>query len=518
MKKIHTLACASLFFLSYIMEESLNAQTVFQKYVSDIIEYQKIMASPADSSYILAGSTRNSAGVYDLCAAKINRQGAVMWSTIYSSDNEDFLYSVSVAKNGDIVMGASCPNSEGHYDFAILKIDPSGKLLWNKLYATQGSDMLQYIKQTENGEIVAVGNSRMTNIPWVLKLSSDGNIIWSKMYGHNLTGSEVKGLGATYTTDGGILLFGEYKGQNFISKINSDGSTAWAKVHTVASYINYPSVLYPVSDGGLLVSGKQQDCSNGTCTVRFATVKINKDGTFGWMNSIQKYSGEVRNVLENKDQSYTFIGQLTDSLSKLVLIQTDISGKIKWAKSYGNYDSYGEYAWMEATPDNGFIFMGVERSNALLIKTDQQGNATCGVKDLLLTTSSISIPSSNNLILPTLKDSITISTIPYKVMPITLTVSNACALTSALEKNSLPAVQIMPNPCKENFTVHVPAEGRFDNATFELYDTFGRRMMLQPVHSGNFTIATQQLSKGIYFCSIRSSNGYTLHAQKVVVE
>src|SRR5690606_13464170 len=108
-------------------------------------------------------------------------------------------------------------NSRGGQDFWVLKLDSNGNILWQKTYGGSADDFLVTTHQTSDGGFIIGGysysdisgdkteNSRGESDYWILKLDPAGNIEWQKTFG----GDEYDNFGSlVITNDGGYLLAG----------------------------------------------------------------------------------------------------------------------------------------------------------------------------------------------------------------------------------------------------------------------------------------------------------------------
>lgn len=113
----------------------------------------------------------------------------------------------------------------GGQDFWVLKLDSDGDINWEKVYGSGGSDILRSIQQTSDGGYVAAGYASIlgSTRAWATKLDSDGNIVWEKAYKGDILNS------IQQTSDGGFVAAGVTESfgssSNFwVIKLGSDGN------------------------------------------------------------------------------------------------------------------------------------------------------------------------------------------------------------------------------------------------------------------------------------------------------
>jgi hypothetical protein len=190
----------------------------------------------------------------DFWVLKLNRRGELEWSKYYGGSFTDTpLGIVKTTDNGFILVGSSdsndvdIKNNKGSYDFWVIKLSSNGVLLWEKSFGGSEIDEARAISASHDGSFIVVGDTRSSDGDinlnngaadiWVLKISTDGNLIWEKTFGG--TGFDVA-QSISMTQDNGFVIAGSSrssdngftnKGQNdaLILKINSEGVLEWQK-------------------------------------------------------------------------------------------------------------------------------------------------------------------------------------------------------------------------------------------------------------------------------------------------
>lgn len=498
-----------------LISQSSSAQLQFQKYFSDLTEYQALSTSAIDNSYVIAASTSSNSGL-NFSTVKMNAHGEVIWHKTYTSLNDDYLRNMVTTPSGDVLLGGYKLNSDGHFDFSLMKLNALGNLQWYKTYGTTNMDITVYTGITTTGDIFLVGNTETDTNKHitVLKINNDGNIIWNKIYGSSFgPGKNINVLAATVTKDGGIAVFGNDNSKSYLTKINTDGVISFSALHTdIASAFEGNSCIKQTSDQGFIFCGKIKDCTLDVCTYRFALMKMDEDGNITWSkNENQKYTGEGKSVFETADGGFVSIGQLSDAnSSKLTVFKTDANGLLAWAKTYGRVDSYGEYAGMDTTADGGFIFLGFEEAKALYIKSNENGNSKCNEQLLNPTFVDAPLPKSIPATFPELAINNLITTIDCTESELLVENSFVCdeALTIDTHKNN-DKFLAYPNPFKESTVIEI-SDPDFSTKKLQvnLYNAIGKKIIVQniPLNNNRIIILRNGIPPGIYFYEIRNEN------------
>ena len=118
---------------------------------------------------------------------------------------------VGDTRSNDVMVSSN----NGAADVWIIKITPSGNLLWEKNYGGSGFDTAQDIVKLDDGYIIT-GSSRSAdgdvtvnkgqNDLWVFKIDFEGNLIWEQSVG----GSNIDfGYGVTFLDNGTVISAGD---------------------------------------------------------------------------------------------------------------------------------------------------------------------------------------------------------------------------------------------------------------------------------------------------------------------
>lgn len=161
----------------------------------------------ADNGYIIVGGSdsqdtdiSSNIGSYDFWVIKISETGTLVWEKNYGGDEIDEAW--SIVKSGDgnfLIAGDTRSNnvdvssSIGAADLWLIKISPSGELLWEKTIGGTGFDVARDISATQDGGFLLAGSSRSNDVDisenkgqndaLAIKVDSNGNIEWEATIG-----------------------------------------------------------------------------------------------------------------------------------------------------------------------------------------------------------------------------------------------------------------------------------------------------------------------------------------------
>ena len=235
------------------------------------------------------GNSLTSHGVGEFWGTKIDEEGTVQWRGYFGGTNNDRAHGVVQTNDGGFVMAGftesddfDISNTNGSYDFWVVKVDSFGNLIWEKSFGGEGIEVSYDIANTSDNGFVVVGNTFSTNGDillnhgesdmWMIKLDEEGNLIWEQTYG----GSQFDlAQAVVQSKDGGFLITGNTKsddkdsslnnGENdiWLVKTNAFGDLVWEKSFG-GSGLDFGFDLLENTDGSILIVGESSSTDFGS--------------------------------------------------------------------------------------------------------------------------------------------------------------------------------------------------------------------------------------------------------------
>ncbi|HEX9862967.1 MAG TPA: hypothetical protein VGB11_06785 [Candidatus Bathyarchaeia archaeon] len=213
----------------------------------------------SDGNYVLVGNTMETNGENVAWLLKANEQGDILWNKTFTGG----FYVRSVIETND--RGCAIAGSWRN-DFWFAKIDSNSNLQWSRPYAYGDASDAHYVssiaKTNDGGYVLAgtgVWRASGGNVPWLIKINSQGHEQWSLPYGHIAS----DGFNSVMQTDddGYILALSN---SAVLLRTHSSGSEQWNMTYADVS-MSLPSLsvfpfysavaLIRTSDGGYAVVG-----------------------------------------------------------------------------------------------------------------------------------------------------------------------------------------------------------------------------------------------------------------------
>lgn len=176
--------------VSKLIKLSSSGATEWSVYIDSPNRDKKVIQT-SDGGYMMVGE------IFDgnterrvVWIAKISTNGTVIWTHTYFESNATAGVDIQElsGNNGYIILAESSVNEpSGNSNITVLRVGPTGTLVWQKDYGNVTyDDTPTSIVQLADGNFIFSGEtytpSTLEDI-WVVKIDPSGNIIWGKTYG-----------------------------------------------------------------------------------------------------------------------------------------------------------------------------------------------------------------------------------------------------------------------------------------------------------------------------------------------
>ena len=342
------------------------------------------------SYYNLNGDTNQ-----DFLTIKYRPNGDTAWTRRYcapSNPGEDIPYALTVRGNCLYVTGQSwTSNSPERYDYATLKYDTSGNLLWDRRYhggaGSSSYEAARAIAVDRQGNVYVTGFSNHDPISAydyvTVKYDASGNQQWVARYNGPLD-MEDEACALALDSSGNYLYVTGYSynpSADYLTvKYNTaTGETVWTRRHNGSADANdFATAIAADPAGGVYVTGYSHDSIGG---YNYTTLKYSAQGIREW---IDVYDGPAGNtdqawaVAVDADGNAYVTGESYDALlyGDFATIKYDRYGSREWVARYNGQVNRRDKA-VSVTVDNrdhayvtGFSFNPQYNEDYLTIKYD----------------------------------------------------------------------------------------------------------------------------------------------------
>lgn len=398
-------------FTIFISILSLNAQITFQQRYGigngNWFTFFGSAIQTSDRGYLMTG-TGIGLGTYEIDLVKVDTAGVFQWAKAYHSGNWFFPYAdeYGVSKmiattDGNYLL---CGSREAN--FFLMKIDPSGNIIWAKDYDKASGDTLYSVKQTSDGGYIAVGQTRLSQNDsldaYILKVDASGNYTWGATWSNAAYNSNDILYDVEEDPGNGYIAVGYvsevFNGGNdttmdiLVIKTDLNGNLLWGK--TLGEDTDNDEAKYILRDGSsFYLTGYTEKNAIGT-DIFF--MQMNNTGT---VNSIYTYNYGLTDmgnkIIKKNDGNFVIFG--TDPFSfNIFQITINATGVFQSGYDYSGSFSFAITVDGQQTQDEG-LMMGTMANDYsyYLFKTDQNGSSGCYENTLSLTSTYLSLTSAN---------------------------------------------------------------------------------------------------------------------------
>jgi hypothetical protein len=472
-----------------------------------------------DGGYLIAGTTTEiGAGYFDAFALKIDLNGDTVWARSFGTDSADFgAAAIQTSDGGYLISGST--EQDSLEDIYVIKTDSSGNILWAKSFGGPATDYASDVIETVNGYVIgAVTESFGAGLRdfYIIKTNFLGDTLWTRVFG-GLSTDECYSICST--GDGGCIAagrtdnFGAGATDVLVIRLDSNGAIVWSKTYGGNS-ADVCHRIRPTFNGGYILSGFTS--SFGVFWQDAYVVKIDSVGNVQWSRIFgQTYFDAAEDAIQTQDSGYIVAGYYAPQIGEgdLLLIRMNSVGDTIWSRSYGTIYDEGALAIRE-TPDNGFLTIGTHfisslHENIYMIKTDNLGNSGCN--ESLSNLSTIS-PATVTLNAP-----FQISSGAFISIPLVETHSGGIVNTFCftLGENTMEfstLLSVYPNPATNQINISLD---QYLITKVDLFSIIGDQVFSKRVNSSDCKIEVD-LESGFYILNAHSTHG--VHSQKVLIE
>jgi len=308
------------------------------------------------------------------------------WAITYGGTGVEQAYSVhNTSDGGFIVAGSTSSSGAGGNDAWLIRLGPSGQVIWQKAYGTVGNDYAVAAEQTTDGGFIVSGFTGPGFIgnAWIFKTDPSGNVEWQNTY----SGFGCCILPIQQTLDDGFVVSGftnSGTGDVQVIRMTSTGTAMWAKTYGNARAFNAAFSIQITPDGGFVVAGiTNGHAVNGLIAGDDWVFKIDAAGNVEWQHAYGGTGADYALSISKTSDDGFIVAGWTDSFGAggqdAWLLRLDNTGGVIWQKAYGGKGDDVALS-VGQTSDGGFIVAGFTNSSgaggqdAWIFKLTSTGN------------------------------------------------------------------------------------------------------------------------------------------------
>jgi hypothetical protein len=317
---------------------------------------------------------------------KLDQYGNTLWALHAGGSGNDNGLAICIDSNGDILVTGKFTSTDlvfGNttlsrlgtlHDIFIVKITPSGNVIWAKRYGTTDVDYGNAISADRNGNFYVTGSySSASPIDfdgeiltsggvYLTKFNTNGQAIWAR---GAIASWSSQALSVTTDREENVFITGKFTGSIpfdtyvlsssgsddfFIAKYDSSGAVLWASSAGGTGADNGFGIVTDTSGNSIVVgnSGSSSVTFGGLAlsNPKIFTAKYDPDGNVIWAKKIGSASAikSYAQAIDSNNDTYitgtiggtTTIGSTTLTGAGLFAAKYNSSGGVIWAKKTGS--------------------------------------------------------------------------------------------------------------------------------------------------------------------------------------
>jgi gliding motility-associated-like protein len=410
-----------LFFLMVGVINGLYGQdnTFYRKYNLGGMQGALQLDVTDDGGFIATGQHEGvgSHGDCDIYAYKLDICGNVDWFKIYGTTAQEGGRSIFQMADGNYMVSGLFSGGSNFRAFN-MKIDQNGDVIWIKRY---NFEWMMYATEALNGDIISYG--RNSGSLFVIRTDNLGNLIWTKQ----ITGFGDMGLWLDELPGGDIILTSV---NNSIAKdfaaarLSSVGNVIWSKAYGGSGWTDVDHTSWSckgtldLTDNTVVLTSPT--LLGGMADENMLVTKLSlADGSVIWSKAVGGAGRDQSRDITTFPGGYAIIGH-TNSFpvpanpalnifeamgeKDIVLFTLNTNGNLIWSRTYGGADR-DKGIGVKYNLDEGFSISAFTTSpyfgntdasfDPLFIKTDSLGIVSCQMHTPPISVVNVSLQSVN---------------------------------------------------------------------------------------------------------------------------
>lgn len=317
--------------------------------VSQFDDYGSDIAIDNLNNLYVCGAKHNGIN-YDYYIAKYSSSGQLMWQKLYNGtgNGDDIPAAITIDNFGNIYVTGGSLGQNSFFDFATIKLNNSGTIIWTKRYDFNNKyDAATDITINNLGEIIVCGgsNTNLANADFVVIKynSNNGNIINSNRHNTPGNGYDIP-IEVLVDLQNNVFVTGvsDIEGNKNVKTISYSFNlqqTNWVEYKDVNGLVDEPRGMTLDNEGELLITGFSERTSSST---EFFIEKRNAlNGQLVWEKTSNGFSGSKGNKIKVDQNNNVYVaGEVfEEEMVKMFLASYTSDGKLLFRKTFSKENS-----------------------------------------------------------------------------------------------------------------------------------------------------------------------------------
>jgi len=261
------------------------------------------------------------------------------WTAYFGGSGADFATDIKQTSDNGYIIAAygGDGNSSNYY---VVKLNEYGMLQWERnLSKDNYSERAYSVLETTEGDFIIIGRATQLRRPWVVKLNSGGDTLWTSQWTNSLPSNSALLARGVLLPDGRIVVIGAGSDLGLVPKmfiVGQDGEllaqpTLNAPVPPGWYSGTFVSHVEPTSDGGFILTGT----AGGGSSSKAFLWKFDQNADSSWVKVYNNFGMRAaESVKELSDGGYILAGFSSPNSEHSCALRTDEAGNVLWSNIY----------------------------------------------------------------------------------------------------------------------------------------------------------------------------------------
>jgi hypothetical protein len=320
-----------------------------------------------DGGFVVAGSTNSfGRGDFDVYLLRIGPTGMLLWEQNLGTPADEFGTDVQETGDGGFIVTGWCWSPVNSTDVYLVRTDGAGQKLWEHRYGGSGSDYGHAVLALEDGGFAIAGSTASSGPSEdvsLIRVGEDGVRLWEKTIGG---AGDDAGFGLLAVDDGNFVIAGSTGSFGssrdiFLVYTGSDGTPLWQQQYGGPG-IQEGRAVARTGDGGFLIAGGTDPASSGEWDTY--VVRTDSLGRLRWEQRMGRGGSEYGSAVAVTDDNGFYVAGRTGSSglsTDISLIRAGSLGTPLWEQTFGGA-RYDTASAIQVTADGGVVIAGTTDS------------------------------------------------------------------------------------------------------------------------------------------------------------
>lgn len=267
------------------------------------------------------------------------------WTAFFGGQGADFATDIKQTSDNGYIIAAygGDGNSSNYY---VVKLDQFGLLEWErKINKDNYAERAYSVLETADGSFVVIGMATQLQRPWLVKLNSVGDTIWTSQWTNTLPPKSSLLARGTLLPDGRIVVIGAGDDLGLVPKmfiVSQDGellAQPTLNAPVPPGWYSGTIVLHvePTADGGFIFTGT---AGSGSSSKAFLW-KFDQNADSSWVKVYNNWGMRgAESVKELSDGGFIMAGYSSPNSDHSSAMRTDAFGNVVWFNTYPDNNTY----------------------------------------------------------------------------------------------------------------------------------------------------------------------------------